>query len=783
MEKRTPFCLIFFFLFFLVSTSAQKTILSGYIKSANSDEAITGAIIYTQDGSYSTFSNEYGYYSLQLLPSIVTIKVSYPGSENYQIELNLTQDTLLNISLEEKMLDEVEIVSTKIQANNPGAILNIPIKQLKQIPNIGGESDILKSLATFPGVATGAEGTSNIYVRGGTPDQNLILLDGLPVYNVSHLGGFLSVFNTDALRDVKLYKGGYPARFGGRLSSVIDIKMREGNKKEYKQELGIGLITSKFLLEGPIQKEKSSFILTGRSSYLGLINFFNDKETSDDFFNYWLYDINAKMNFSLKKGTLFFSYYTGNDYGIFKSTGRSSTFNGGEQLFSKKTIEEDKINWGNSTFSSRYILPITNKLFFKSTVGYTQYKYNFQHSEVNQEFGIADTVTTEISTKSQSTISSLIGDFGFDYTPNNKHFIRFGLNIERQGFNVANQDTISNKEKALIGVVYVEDDFKMTDKMSLNVGLRYTNFLTNQKLFSALEPRLKLTYEIGKETYLEVSFTKMTQYIHLITSLGAGFPNDLWLPATDFAPPESANQYSIGLFTKLNNNYLFSAEGFYKKSTNLLDYKVGADTDLLVLDTETWQDNIERGGKGESYGAEFFHQNKIGKMSTTLSYTLSWNYRQFENINRGNKYPFNYDRRHDISVLLNYKFNPKWQLTTNWIYQSGRRVTLPIARVPRPFENEEGVGDLEFSQRNNGKLPNYHRLDLALNFEKDTKKGNVFGWNFSTYNTYNRINPSYIFVRYSSIRNEQNEQIGQTPNIRQVSLFSFIPAFSIYFKF
>lgn len=761
---------------------AQQVDISGYVKSATSNEAVIGAVVCTQDGQNLVVTNEYGYFSLSQVQVRDTIRAFYTGSQDFVIPIDFKNDTSIIILLKEQLLEEVEVTATSLPRSNPASIIGIPIKKLREIPNIGGESDILKSLTIFPGVATGAEGTSNIYVRGGTPDQNLILLDGLPVYNVSHLGGFLSVFNTDALRDVKLYKGAYPARYGGRLSSIIDVRMKEGNPNEYKQEIGIGILTSKFLLEGPIEKQNSSFLLTGRSSYLGFINSLANNREDDNFFNYWLYDINAKMNFSiLGKGKLFFSYYTGRDTGIFKNTDVTSSGFNGDITISRQTTNQDQINWGNSTFSTRFTYPVNNNLFFKSTFGYTQYRYSYKNAQSIQEFGETDTLSSDLINTTQSRISSLVGNFDFDFTPVCQHFIRFGWNIEQQIFQTLQADTSQTKEDALINALYLEDDFKVSDKLTVNAGLRFVGFLTEKKLYPAIEPRIKVNLVLGKKIFIEGAFTRMTQFIHLITPLGAGLPNDIWLPANNFAPPERAQQYSLGIFRNSLQSSS-SIETFYKKSNNLLDYKVGASTDLFALNSDNWEDIIEVGGQGETYGLELFQKNKLGKLEGSLSYTLSWNYRQFDNVNQGKKYFFNYDRRHDISILLAYRFNEKWSVNSNWVFQSGRRVTLPVARVPAPFESSSGVGDLIFSERNNGVLPNYHRLDIGLNFEKVTKKKNVFGWNVNIYNSYNRQNASYLLVRYSSIRDEQNEQIGQIPNIRQVSLFSFIPAFSVYFK-
>lgn len=767
------FILTFLCFFIGYLLKAQEVQLSGYIKSIESGEIISDAVVYVDNGERNTISNEYGYFNFQVPTTARTLHVSYIGYKEYSLALFLAKDTLIKVELEGFQLQTVEVVATKNVVVHSPSILNVPVADLQKIPNIGGESDILKSLAIYPGVTLGAEGSANLYVRGGTPDQNLILLDGIPVYNAAHLGGYLSVFNTDALRSVKLIKGNFPAQHGGRLSSILDIKIKEGNKKELKTNIGLGILTSRFLIEGPIKKDQSSFIFTARSSYLGLINTLRKKEESENYFDYWLYDINAKVNFDLKKGDLFFSYYSGNDSGVIKDSGGSSA--GG--VFLEKHSNEDNIKWGNTTFSTRYSLPLSKKIFLKAIVGYTQYRYNFKSNSKEEIFGTAENKVTETEVNSASKLQSLIADIRFDYSPFPNHKLNFGVNIDQQFFKLSNHiDSVSSTNGRLLAA-YIQDDYYLNSALTLNMGLRFSLFHADNNNYYAAEPRFGINYEISKNVSISSSYTQMVQYLHLLNSTSFGFPNDIWVSANSFAPPEKSKQLSIGLTTNIKQ-HIFQVDAFYKKMSQLIEYRTGRN-DFLINLNDLAKD-IEIGGEGKVYGLEFYQKSTFAKLTSTIGYTLSWNHRKFDNINNGEKFPFLYDRRHDFSLLLNYNFNKKWWLSVLWIYQTGRKLTLPTALIPDV--NLNGTGQGIYPNRNNGSLPAYHRMDISFNHEKTTKKGNTFGWNISIYNLYNRANPSYLFIRSTAVFDELGAFAGTKKNVRLVALFPIIPSFSVYYK-
>jgi len=766
---------VFFIFFILYATSilSQDISISGYIKDVNNGEAIIDAVVYDSLTYANTVTNEYGYYNLSIPKGDIHLRASYVGFKEYSQYLSLQKDTVINIVLEESILAAVEVVGQKETSLSisKGNEISIPITELTQIPAIGGEADIFKSLSIFPGVSLGAEANSNLFVRGGTPDQNLILLDGVPVYNVSHIGGFLSVFNTDALKKVDLIKGGFPARYGGRLSSVVDIKMKEGNNKEFSGDFGLGLIASRLLLEGPIQKDKSSFMISGRTSYLGLINLFRNKEGQRNYFDYWLYDINAKVNFDLKKGNLFFSYYSGTDNGLTRFSSDSSD---NEEL----SIIETSVKWGNTTASARYNYPINAKLFFKALVGYTQYKYNFSEFDSKTVFGTGTSLTTTSNLKNNTKLSNLLANFNLDYTPTNNHYIKIGTGFSRQNFSLpdSTETLLSNIGDEFY--CYIEDNIKINKIINANAGLRFSLYHTNETSYQNIEPRLSLTANLFPFLTLSTSYSYMSQYIHLLSNGGFGFPNDIWIPSTENVPEEHAHQYTFGISSKINKHINISVEPFYKKMDNLIDYKTNQ-SDLLS-NINDWENQIDIGGIGEVYGIESLVKINFEDLSGYLSYTLSKNERTFENINQGITYPFVYDRRHDFSVFLNYKLNEQWWFSSTWIFQTGRRVTIPVAVMPFPGgENPAHV----FSGRNNGVLDNYHRLDLAINREKKTKRNNIFGWNLSIYNTYNNSNPSFLYVDEEPVFDEQGTFSHVEKEVKQVTLFSILPFVSIYLKF
>ncbi len=767
---------------FSLSFNAQKINISGYLSDDASKEVLIGANVFIEELNIGTITNEYGYYSLQVPPEKTTIIFSYVGYENLQKIVNYKADTLLNIKLRSLSLSEVVVTEKRIENQISPSKISVPVKMLTDIPTIGGEADIMKSLSFFPGISIGQEGTSGLYIRGGTPDQNLILLDGIPVYNATHLGGFFSVFNPEAINNVDVYKGNFPARYGGRTSSVIDITMKEGNKEEFAGNFGVGLIASKLALEGPIKKNESSYIFTARSSYLGLINSLR-KNSADDFFNYWLYDLNFKTNFVVGKGKLFFSTYTGRDAGIGRGELTSRTSDGGNTLrISEYSEYKNRIIWGNTTFSSRYVVPINQRSYAKFLVGYTKYQFKFSSEDMLEKYTPTDTLIIESDYENVSQVRDFILQANFDFAINNKNLLKYGAgltfhNFLTRTFSGSKDLDLSKTYLSKEYYAYVENEMKLGN-LTANIGLRFSALNTEGKNYYKPEPRIGLKWKLSNKLQINGSFSSTQQYIHLLPTNNFGIPNDIWVPATKDITPQTGVQTSLGSVFSFPNNISLSVEAYYKKMQNLIDFQVGIEDDFI--ETANWESFVEIGGEGESYGAEFLLRKENRKFTGLMGYTLSWNNRRFENINQGLVYPFTYDRRHDFSIVGQYRLNAKWSVSANFVYQSGTALTLPVALIPTLRENST---ELVFGGRNTARLPNYHRADVGAEYRKTTKNNRLLTWKFSIYNIYNRRNASSIGLNGSPVFDENDQFIYNVRTVGQTSLFSIIPAFSLEYKF
>jgi outer membrane cobalamin receptor len=788
--KRYDMRLLIFIFLIIINTTVFGQTISGYVLDEASGEPLISATIFEKNNQKGSTTNEYGFFSITLPKGEVQLNISYVGYESIFYGFDLKKDTNLIFTLKTVNLQEIIITENqidKITARTTISAINLPIEQIKTLPMLGGEPDVLKALTLMPGVSSGSEGSTGLFVRGGTPDQNLILLDGATVYNASHLFGFLSVFNTDALKNIEIYKGGFPARYGGRLSSVLDITMKEGNNQEWSGKIGIGLIASNFLLEGPIKKDKSSFLLTARTSYLDAFTFWNkqnfDAGSSEKYTNYNLYDINAKFNHQFSnKQHLYFSFYHGKDFL------NSKTRNNPNEL------SISQLKWGNTTFSARFNQKITNKLFAKFMAYYTHYNYQLKQNE--QSNLLVDSLFYKQTFTNQSTVNDIGTKINLDYSPNPNHQIKFGIEAVRhfytpqnnqfQGKNNTDSISFSNRydyQSNEFGA-YFEDKMNIRDNLSLNIGGRLAGFQVQKSFYTALEPRLIVGYELPNEYILKAAYTRTKQFIHLLTNNGIGLPNDIWVNSTDNIKPQKADMCIIGIsktFRKFGVET--SIEGYYKKMSNLIDYKQGID--FLSSFSEKWEDIVEPNGKGEAYGTEFFIHKKQGKINGWVGYTLSWNFRQFDNLNNGNSYPFKYDRRHDLSIVTNYHFNKKWTVSAVWVFATGNATTLPQAKYdinhatnyPSPFRSYI----FSYPDRNSSRMPNYHRGDISFTHKKETKKGRLRTLNFSVYNVYNRYNPNYLIIRNNGEWNTQTLKFDNPrTEMAQVSLLPFLP--SVYYS-
>jgi hypothetical protein len=785
------------FCFFVLSYAAyaQKFTISGYIEDAKSSEKLIGATVYDKATLQGTTTNVYGFYSLTLPQGVYDITFSYVGFQAQTISIDLTQNITKNVQLQSTItLQEVEITaehSEKIEERTQMSSIEIPIRDIQMIPALLGERDVLKAIQLLPGVQSGGEGTSGLYVRGGGPDQNLILLDGVPVYNASHLFGFFSVFNPDALNHVSLVKGGFPARYGGRLSSVLDIRMKEGNMKKFAGSATIGLVAAKFTLEGPIIKDKTSFIISARRTYIDilarpLIKNATGNLGAETKTGYYFYDLNGKINHKFSdKSRLYLSAYTGDD--IFYANIHEKYVYDNEEYSTKI---DAGLDWGNRTLAMRWNYIISNKLFANTTLTYSKYRFNIGE-KTEQEYPVNNKKQkTTFDYNYTSGIKDWAGKIDFDYLPTPKHYIKFGassiyhtftpgINVFKSSFDTVKTDTTFGA-KSIFGhetELYIEDDFAVGARLKFNVGLHFTNFHTNQTNYPSLQPRVSGRYLLSESLSLKASYANMAQFIHLLANAGIGLPTDLWVPATDTIKPMYSNQVAIGIAKTVKRDYEFSFEAYYKTMENLLEYKEGASFFSAASD---WYNQVEV-GRGWAYGFEWFLQKKSGKTTGWIGYTLSWSWRQFDNLNLSNPFPYRYDRRHDLSFVFIHTFSERLDFALTWVYGTGNAVTLANERYavaknpfgPNYYDYFDDDNVESFKERNGYRMRAYHRLDVGINLNKKLKYGNQT-WSFGAYNVYSRRNPFYVYF--------SQDYTGKRV-LKQVSLFPIIPSVSYTFNF
>ena len=762
--------LLFCALFCNQIVSGQSITISGYIEDANSGERLPGVNVFISGKTMGTASNTYGFYSLSVPKGDYIINVSFVGYKTEQLRLSPKKDTTINWQMVEAVqeLNEVEVVAEQSRPQQTQmSQIDIPVDQIKKLPAFLGEVDVLKIIQLLPGVQSGNEGTSGIYVRGGSPDQNLILMDGVPVYNVSHLFGFFSVFNADAVKSVRLTKGGFPARFGGRLSSVLEIDLKEGNMKEFHGEGSVGLIASKLMLEGPIWKDKTSFAISGRRTYIDLLT--RPLQPANEFVGYHFGDLTAKVNHKFsERDRLYASFYTGVDK--FRSEFK---YNDGDE-------SNAGLKWGNTTAALRWNHLFNPKLFANFAATYSKYQF-----EISTEEKYAD---ESYSARYFSGIEDVAVKADFDYLLNTRHSFKFGASATYHTFtpgalaykedspfqNVDSLLAFSPKTRSTEMFVYAEDEINFTDRLKANVGLHYAGYLVDNEYFHSLQPRLSARYLLTDELSAKVSYAYMTQFIHLLSNTTTGLPTDLWVPATAKIPPQQSQQVAAGLakyFPALKLDV--SLEGYYKVMTNLIEYKEGAS----FISRSDWQTQVETGGNGRAYGMEFLVQRKVGKLSGWVGYTLAWSKRQFDNLNNGEVYPYKYDRRHDVSVVLTYDITPRIDIGVTWVYGSGNTITMPLEYYIGPQGSSNFVNGYtvtRYSSRNGYRMPAYHRMDLGINFNKETRWGSRT-INISIYNLYNHQNPFFLYI-------DEDYNTGEA-QVWQISLFPIIPSISYIFRF
>jgi len=768
-----------------ISSQTTKLTFSGYIKDANNGEAIVGASIFFPELKLGTTSNVYGFYSITIPSGKYTVRVSFMGYKDAELQLNLQENQTQNFHMnpKENLINEVNVLAEKKDQNtksNEMSINKLQMKSIVKIPALMGEVDILRSIQMLPGVHSSGEGSIGFYVRGGGVDQNLILLDEATVYNASHLGGVFSVFNQDAIRDVTLYKGGIPALFGGRLSSILDIRMKEGNSKKLNLTGGIGLVSSRLTIEAPIIKDKASFIVSGRRTYFDqFFPLFKDSTLNSS--KAYFYDFNAKLNYQINENNrIFISGYFGQD-----------VFQIGNSI---------RVNYGNKTFSARYNHLFSKKMFSNLCFIYSIFSYGMGIPEGNQGFDW------------QSGINDVALKNDFTWYINPKNTLKFGGNITHHTFRPGKISPLSDQSifvsKALpysYGLesgIFIENDQILTQKISLRYGLRFSMFqnigpytsyifdksdiqdytLMDSVLYkkgevfnfqNGFEPRINLKFELSPESSVKMSYNRMIQYLHLTTNTMSTTPLDLWFPSSPNVKPQKADQISMGYFRNFaSNTYETSVEVYYKKMYNSIDF---ADHAQLLLNE--YMEGELRFGDSYSYGIELFVKKQSGKFTGWLSYSYSRVFRQIPELNNGVKYPAHYDKPNDISLVLFYDINDKINVSMSWVYATGAPRTMPTGR----FEYGGMIVPV-YSQRNDVRLPDYHRMDVAVtyNFRKVKDNGQpkryTSSLNFSVYNLYNRHNA------YSVTFNQSQDDAYRT-EATKFFLFKAIPTITYNFNF
>ena len=783
---------------------AQKRTISGYVMDAASKETLIGATVFDRNSGKGCATNNYGFYTLTLDQGGVDLQVSYVGYTQQNKAIDLKENLSINFLLETNTtLDEVVVEATRatVSARSPQmSVVELPVQQIKSIPTLFGEADVLKAIQLLPGVQNGSEGSAGMYVRGGGPDENLLLLDGVPVYNVNHALGFFSVFNPDALKNVTLYKGSFPAHFGGRLSSVVDIRMKEGDMQKYHGNVSIGLISSKLNVEGPIVKDKLSFNLSFRRTYGDLlikpalwIASAMNSEMSKLNTGYNFYDLNAKLNWKISdKDRLYLSFYTGDDainFGV-----RYKDYEVDDAQYNNNM--DIKWRWGNKVASLRWNHVMSQKLFMDASVNYTQYRHrlgmDMSEETIYHHEGQTLNVKDEFNMAYKSGINDITAKVDFDYTPLPNHEIRFGGNYTYHMFRpeVQSAKMIAGNEVEIDTVIgasnvyahetalYVEDNMTFGDIFRVNAGLHYSTFIVEGKTYQSVQPRLSASVMLASNLSLKAGYAYMTQYVHLLSNSSLSLPTDLWVPVTAKIVPMNAHQVSLGAFYELPKLFDISLEGYYKTMDNLIEYKDGAS---FFGSSDTWENKVCM-GRGWAYGIELLVQRSFGKTTGWIGYTWAHSKRQFDRegmeINGGKVFPAKYDRRHDISITVQHKFSERFDLSGTWVFSSGNCGTLGT-QVYEGLMDEWGyIPSINALERNNFRMGNYHRLDLSVNFHKQKKHG-IRTWNISVYNVYNHKNPFLVYTDYGWDEATQTEK----KKLMQASLFPILPSVSYSFKF
>jgi len=790
-------------------------VISGYVFDADSGESLIGATVIDSLSGEAAVTNNFGFYSLTINDKArkahkvndedsIALKYSYLNYSSVIKNFTLKHDSRANVGLK---MSKRELEGAIVSANSSNedansaqmSAINVPVSRINSIPAMLSEVDVIKALQLLPGVQSGTEGSSSLYVRGGGPDENFLMMDGVPLYNVNHLFGFVSIFNSDAIKNIMLYKGSFPARFGGRLSSIVDVILNDGDDKEFHGDITVGAISSKISLEGPIVKENTTFIVSARRSYIDalsrpLISLYNDHaindaSVSDDNLGmYHFYDFNAKITHKFRNNDkLYLSVYSGED--VANIDIERNNIEIGSQDDTKYVIGSQDTNldwkWGNFMTMIRWSHQINPRLFLNVLNSYSRYnndvKIDMTNSDISYEniSSESDLVYLGVKMDYISSIYDCASRLDFEFTPNQNHSIKFGANYIYHTFKPSVMSYQSNVLDTIYGdkniyshdmSIYGEDNIKISNRLKINLGLRYNMYNVRNSSYFSLEPRVCLNFGLSDSWYLKASYSKMNQNVHLLSNNNLSLPTDLWVPVTDKIPTMRSKQWAVGSYYSYKS-LDFSVEGYYKTMDNVLEYKDGSS---FVGSASGWEDKVYL-GRGWSYGVEFFIHKKIGRFTGWIGYTLSKTQRKFDKegniINNGKTFNAKYDRTHDLSVTLSYKINKKCNISSTFVYGSGTCGTLGDQVYYDPFNKREYE---YYENKNNYRMPSYNRLDVGLNLFHYNKRGHKTTWNFGCYNVYNRKNPFVVLVDNADDGSKQ---------LKQKSVFPIIPSISYSYKF
>ncbi|MEM6348885.1 MAG: TonB-dependent receptor plug domain-containing protein [Bacteroidota bacterium] len=798
--------------FFLpISLWAQITI-SGIVREAVSGEQIAYAKVEVLNSTQGVLTNEYGFYSISLNPGAQRLLFFREGYTPYPLNLNLQNDTLIDIYLQASNyeIDTVAIEAQRLENSQTHAVsrIVIPIQQLKAMPVLGGEADVMKGLQLLPGVQFGQEGTSGLFVRGGSPDQNLILLDDMPVYNVNHLFGLFSLFPPQTIKDVELIKGGFPAQYGGRLSSVVRMQTKDGNQSSWKKQLSLGLLSGQFTLDGPLIKNRASLFVAGRRSWLDLLlrpfsSYSYQQEDIDGNAAYGFYDVVAKVSYQpTPKDKIYLSFYTGRDRGRIRIAFDIPTT---EERF----LSENQLQWGNITTSLRYQRILGKKLFGQSLLGYTRYLYQ---TRLRSEASIqnSNTVLNSTSLTQGSSIADIIFKQSFDYYASSKLHYQAGVQWSQKRFlpevslfqSQALQTIIDTSFNQLpffsqTYAIYLSQTFRPSERIDVYSGLRAELFSAQDLNEPSLQGRLNLRYALNEKHSIKAAYSYIKQYLHLLTNSGLGLPTDLWVPATSEIKPSDSHQFVLGYYHDLPQ-FSFSGEVYYKTLNNVIEYADGAS---FFNSFDAWESQVVQ-GVGRSYGLELFAHRPYGKFNGWLSYTLAWHQRQFTEINEGAWFPFRYDRRHNLALFMAYNLpKPGRSISASFTFLSGARATVPIELASTPYDifadlqgsvdnlitlyNTYTFGEVYgySPERNNFQMSPFHKIDLAYSTKKE-KKHWLRTWTFGIYNLYGQRNPYYLFYqRTLDFQNSSGDEVPVRSQLTEYSFLIWLPYFNWSIEF